>query len=142
MDISVNYLAILAAGIISIITGSLWYGPLFGEYWMKTMKFKKPAKMDDEAKMAMMKSYGITTVASLVMAYVLSHIITFSSAYMGVSGVSAGLSSAFWMWLGFIVPTSLNSVLWEGKPLKLWFINVGYHLVTLLIIGPVIAVWR
>lgn len=140
--VPVNYLAVLAAGIVSIIVGSLWYGPLFGKEWMKLTGMKPPAKMDDKMKRMMMQSYGLTTLASLVMAYVLSHTLVFASAYMNTAGIMAGLSTGFWMWLGFVVPVSLNDVLWGSKPWKLWYINVGYHLVTLLLMGATLAIWR
>lgn len=140
--VPVNYLAVLAAGILSVVIGSLWYGPLFGKEWMRMMKIKMPAKMDDAMKKEMMKSYTLTTLASLVMAYVLSHTLVFASTYMKVEGISVGWSTGFWMWLGFVVPVSLNSVLWENKPWKLFGINVGYHLVNLLLMGSVLAVWR
>jgi hypothetical protein len=35
MEFEINYLAILASGIIMMVLGYLWYGPLFGKPWMK-----------------------------------------------------------------------------------------------------------
>jgi len=32
-----------------------------------------------------------------------------------MSGVSGGLMSVFWNWLGFIATVTLGAVLWEGK---------------------------
>ncbi|MDO8488446.1 MAG: DUF1761 family protein [bacterium] len=35
--VPVNYLAILAAAVLSMVLGFLWFGPLFGQTWMKLM---------------------------------------------------------------------------------------------------------
>jgi hypothetical protein len=143
MDIvvPVNYLAVVVAAIISMVIGSVWYGPLFGSMWMKETGMKKPAKMTPTIKKMMMKSYSLMFVGSLVMAFVLAHAIIFAAAYMGEAGVSGGLMSGFWNWLGFVAPVTLGSVLWEGKSWKMWALNNGYYLVTLLAMGVVLAVW-
>ncbi|MBI2474236.1 MAG: DUF1761 domain-containing protein [Candidatus Taylorbacteria bacterium] len=91
---------------------------------------------------AMWKQYLLNFIAALVMAYVLSHSIVFASDYLAVGGVSAGLMSGFWSWLGFIAPVTLGSVLWEGRPWKLWFLNNGYQLLNLLIMGVLLSIWR
>ena len=75
------------------------------------------------------------------MAFVLSHALVFASTYLNTSGISAGLQTGFWNWLGFVVPVTVGSVLWDGKPWKLWFINAGYYLVMLLIMGVILALW-
>lgn len=80
-------------------------------------------------------------IASLVMAYVLSNSSAYASAYLGVSGLSAGLMVGFWNWLGFIAPVTLGVVLWGGKLWKLCFINGSYYLVVLLIMGGILVLW-
>lgn len=144
--VPINYLAILACGVSSMIVGSLWYGPLFGKPWAKLMGWTpetmEKMKKDPAGKKKMMRSYGLMFVFSLVMAYVLAHALTFASAYMKAYGAPAGLMAAFWNWLGFIVPVSLGVVLWDGKPWKLFFINVGHYLVSLSVMGLILALWK
>ncbi len=31
----INYLAILVCGVLSMVIGAIWYGPLFGKKWME-----------------------------------------------------------------------------------------------------------
>lgn len=138
--IEVNYLAILVSGIISIILGSLWYGPLFGKPWMQIMGFSKES-MTEEQKKGMIKNYALMFVGSLLTAYILSHVITLSMLALGGSGISVGLQTGFWLWLGLVLPVQLSPVLWEGKPWRLLFINSGYNLVFMLIIGMMLSVW-
>lgn len=140
--VEINYIAVLVAGIVGIALGWAWYGPLFGKQWMALSGTSMPQTMTPEMKRSMNMSYLITFIGSLVMAYVLSHALVFASAYLDTRGVSAGLMAGFWNWLGFVAPVMLGMVLWEGKPWKLYFLNVAYYLVTLLIMGVVLAVWQ
>ena len=103
---------------------------------------KSMDRMNDPAmkKMAM-RGYAIQFVGSLLMAYVLAHSIVFAGSYLKVSGISAGLQGAIWSWVGFIAPVTIGNVLWMGQSLKLWFLNSGQQLVTLIAMGIILALW-
>ena len=139
-DIHLNYLAIVAAMVANIVIGFLWYGPLFGKSWMALAGLHKE-KLDAAKAKGMGPQYMLATVGSLVMSYVLAHSLVFANAYLNVSGMSAGLQVGFWNWLGFVSPVTLGTGLWEGKPWRLWAINNGYYLVSLLVMGVILAVW-
>jgi len=136
--VPVNLWAILASGVVSMVLGFLWYGPLFGKTWM-SLSGINPSKGDDKG---MGKRYAISFVGSLVMAYVLLHSLVFASVYTETTGLAAGLMVGLWSWLGFIAPLTLGSVLWEGKSWKLWFLNNAYQLILLLIMGMILATWK
>ncbi|HWR71798.1 MAG TPA: DUF1761 domain-containing protein [Nitrospirota bacterium] len=139
--VPINYLAVVAAAIASMVIGFVWYGPLFGKTWMK-LSGTTPVKMDTAKAPGMGKTYVLAFVGSLVMSYVLAHSLVFAAAYYGMGGVSAGLMSGFWNWLGFIAPVTLAAVLWESKPWKLWVLTNGYYLVTLLVMGTILSAWK
>ena len=141
--VPINYLAVLASAVVMMVLGGLWYGPLFGKKWIALMGFDQHKVADMRAKgmEAMWKSYAMMALGSLVMSFVLAHALVFAGTYLNVSDVSAGLQAAFWNWLGFIVPVTLGTVLWEGKPWTLWVLNAGYYLVGLLAIGVLLSVW-
>ncbi len=135
--IDINYWAVLVAAFASYVIGALWYSPLlFGKAWMELMGFTEK-DMQDAKKKGMAKKYGIMFVSTLVMSYVLAHVVDYTESTTVIAGAQAG----FWIWLGFIAPVSLGSVLWEGKSWTLWLINASYYLVVLLIMGAVLAVW-
>lgn len=138
VSVPINYLAILVVAIINMVLGFLWYGALFGKTWMALMG-ATPEQM--EAGKAKMKSEGWKYYGVLLMAYVLWHSITFAASYLDITGISAGLMAGVWSWLGFVVPVTLSSVLWEGKSWKLWLLNNGYYLVALLVMGSILAAW-
>ena len=137
--VPLNYLAVLIAAVESMFLGYLWYGPVFGKAWMKEMGLTK-GKMDGKSA-EMNKLYMIQAVGSIFMAFVLAHALVFASAYLNESGISAGIQTGFWNWLGFIAPVTLGSVLWEGKSWKLWILNNGYYLTTLVIMAVTLSLF-
>ena len=93
--------------------------------------------MQAKMKERMWPKYLLQAVASLLMAYVLLLFVNYTGATTALEGAQAG----FWAWLGFIAPTQLAMVLWEGKSWSLYFLNVAYYLVSLVVMGIILAVW-
>lgn len=123
-----------------MVLGFVWYGPLFGTYWIRLMGWSE-AEVTEGRTQSMTKNYLLQALGSLVVAYVLAHVLIFASAYLNASGISAGVIAGFWNWLGFIAPVTLVSVLWEGKSWRLWVLSNGYYLISLIVMGVILAVW-
>lgn len=141
--VPVNYLAIIVSAVAAMVLGFLWFGPLFGKEWIRLMGIpdEKVAEMKAKGMKSMASTYAFQAAGALLMAFVLAHALIFASTYLKAEGISAGLQAGFWNWLGFVAPVTLGSVLWEGKPWKLWVLNAGYYLVTLLVMGVILALW-
>lgn len=136
--IEVNIVAVLTAAVSSMVVGFLWYSPLlFAKPWMTLMGYTESSMK--EAQKGMMKMYGLSFIASIITAYVLFHVMTLSQNFFQYSLLATGLNTAFWMWLGFIAPVQLTDVLFGSKKVKLFLINTGYQLVSLLVMGIAIA---
>lgn len=130
----VNWLAVLAAGVINMIVGSLWYSPLmFLKPWMETLH-KKPEMKN--ANMGMI--YGQMFISTLIIGYVMAML----TKLLHITTIDMGILLGFWIWLGFIATAGYNYVLFEQKPIKGYLINVGYYLVVLVLIGAMMAVWK
>lgn len=135
---SVNVWAVLAAAVASMVIGSVWYGPLFGQLFMKekgmdTWSKEKRAEM----KKSMWMSYLAQFIASFVMFYVLAGLITGFEKTSAMGGALTG----FIMWVGFVVPLALGEAIWGGK-MSLFWLNISHMLVTLLAAGAIIGAWR
>lgn len=141
--IPINYLAVVVSTIVMFVLGGLWYGPIFGKQWIALMGFSSGQMPQTQAAgmKGVWKSYALMAVGAFLMSFTLAHNLIFGSAYLGITGVSAGLQAGFWNWLGFVAPTTVGMVLWEGKPWRLWMIVAGYYLVGMLIAGVMLAVW-
>lgn len=137
VPIDVNYIAVLVAAIASMVVGYLWYGPIFGKMWMSLSGITKEQIDAAKAKGGMGKNYAIAYVFAAVMAYVLAHFVN----VWQVVDVAGAFQLTFWVWLGFIVTVMANSVLWERKPVKLYFLNIAHYLVAIFVMALVLVLW-
>jgi hypothetical protein len=77
-------------------------------------------------------------IGDLIMAYVLARFI----AHYGDYGFGGGLLIGFMAWLGFVAPVMANQIFYERKPQELVAINLGYLLVSLLVMGAILGIWH
>lgn len=133
-----NYIAIVAAAVASMVIGSLWYGPLFGKTYMRAMGMgdwnKKSDAEKKAAKRSMMWSYLWQFVASLVMFYVLARVTN------GLTLTNA-IGVAVWAWVGFVVPLKLGDALWGGK-MTLFWLGISNMFVTLVVGAAILGYWH
>lgn len=135
LQASINYWAVIIAGISAMIVGFVWYMPrLFGKSWMGLIG-KSEEQIKAEWNGAMLLQ---TFVTALIMFYVLAHFID----YTGATTIGEGAQTGLWLWLGFVATTMYTNILYEKRPVKLWAINTGYQLVNLLIAGAILSIWQ
>jgi hypothetical protein len=138
MNVDVNYFAVFLAGVASMGLGFLWYSPMVvGKQWMKEKGYSATDMKKEQKSMG--KLYGLSFVLSLVTAYVLSHVMALSENFFHYPMLQTGLTTAFWMWLGFVMPVQATATIFGGKNWKLFGIDTGYQLAALLAMGVVVA---
>ena len=141
---SVNYLAILVAGIAMMIVGSIWYGPLFGKTFIASMGWDKISKEEqDKMKKGMIGNYVLQFIFSLVTIWVLAVVLHyFRIVRTDLSGTVAGLHVALLAWVGFYLPVKCGEKLWTGKMDKMLWIDLGHFLVSLVVAGLILGMWK
>ena len=134
VETTINLWAVLVAAIAAMIIGSLWYSPMmFAKEWLAAL-----GKSETDAKAsATGPTYLVATISSLVTAYVMAHFID----YAGATNAWSGALTGFWIWLGFVFAMMVTGSLFEGRSMKLLFINATNALVTLMVIGAILAAW-
>jgi hypothetical protein len=135
MDLAINYLAVLVAAGASFFIGWIWYGPLFGKRWMQ-LRGLDPALMGSAGMP--FANMAVEFVSALVVAYVLAHFVVL----LNVTTWATALQLAFWLWLGFQATLLLGPVLWEKMSLKLYCLNAGRWLVTLVVMSVILGFWH
>ena len=136
--IEVNYVAVLVAAVVAMVIGFLWYHPMvFGKQWMKEVGHTEESLKQTQKEMG--KLYGLSFVLALITGYVLAHVMGLSQDFYGYSRVQTGLTSGFWMWLGFIMPVQLTDAIFGAKKWRLFGLNTAYQLVAILAMGLVLA---
>jgi len=138
MELTINYFAVLLAAVAGMAVGFIWYSkPLFGKPWARLMGFTDESLKAAQKELG--KLYGISFIFALLTAYILAHVVELSAAFYGTSAFTAGITSAFFMWLGFVMPVQFTAEMFGGKKWKLFAINTGYQLASLLAAGKVIG---
>ena len=126
---SINYVAVVIGAISNMVIGFIWYGPLFANAWMSAIGKTR------EQLGAPGPGYALTLVGALVESFVLALIVKGLKAPGLIDGAVIGLVVA----VGFVLTTFAAGYIFEGRSLKLYLINVGYHFFALIIMGAILA---
>ena len=137
MEVDVNWLAVVLAGLSSMVVGSIFYAkPVLGKVWMKAAGVSEKQ---------MSKGPGTSLVLALLMslltAFVIAHVAAISRPFYEVSALSAGLTTAFWLWLGISVTTVIIHAGFEGRPARLSFLTVAYQFFAMMAMGLIIGLF-
>jgi hypothetical protein len=139
---TINYLAVLVAGIVIFMLGGLWYSPvLFAKRWIalqgRTEEQERAQAAAANMPLMYLSAFICGLVTALVMAMVLGHMAT--SVHLNAAH---GATIGFMCWLGFAATTSYATALFSGKPKQLWLIDSTYNLVSFVLAGMILAIWR
>lgn len=138
MDIELNWIAILLAGLSTMVVGSVWYGPLFGKLWEKLAKIKRDPNFGG-AKMAIM--YIGAFLTSFITAIVMAAIVFVVYQFFGGNYLLVSVATTAALWLGFTAARIHMHDSFEGRPKQLTSLTLSHEFVTLIIMAVIIGVW-
>jgi hypothetical protein len=134
MDFShINWLAVIAAGVSAFLVGGIWYSKaLFANAWMTDSKLN----IDEIKSSSMGKTFGFTALFSLIMAANLAIFLSGSKTDVAW-GAEAGFLAGIWTFCAIAIHS-----LFELRSWRHIFINGGYSVVSLTLMGAIIGLWR
>jgi hypothetical protein len=141
-QIHINWIAIAVAVVANFVLGFIWYTPLFGKRWGKEMGYDMNQKPPSSE---LMKGMVFMVIGNFFMAYVFAHnILAWDPRSWGQeasleSPVMRAMMAAIFTWLGFFFPVDLGRVAWERKSWTLFFIDTGYHLLSLILVALILV---
>lgn len=133
----INWLAVIASGVITLFVGGLWYGPIAGKAWMEEVGLTKEEIEESGAPTtAMIKSF----IATMIMAIGMSLLIGWSDVAVGdwLGGAQIGATVAILVVGGSVFP----NYAFESKSLRHFIIHLGNITVSMALIGALLAAWR
>jgi len=138
MDFSaINWLAVLACVVFSVVSGSLWFGPkTFFPVWWKAI-----GKSDSDKPDGRPMTWILILVSSFVQAVFMALMVNAMGSMTGGATLVSGMTAGFLLWLGFVAPTSLVNKLFPGY-LKAWAIENGNHLINFVVFGAILGAWH
>lgn len=129
----INWLAVVAAGLSAFLVGCIWYSkPLFANSWMADSKLTEA-----EIKSSSMgRTFGLTAFFSLIMAVNLAMFLA-DAKTTAAWGAEAGFLAGIWTFCAIAIHS-----LFELRSWRHIFINGGYSVVSLTLMGFIIGAWR
>jgi len=129
---TINYLAVLAAAVSAFLLGGLWYSVLFKSAWLAASGVT-PEQVEAGNPAVI---FGLAFVLSLVAALVFA-------MFLGPRpSLALGLGAGFSAGLCWVAGSFGINYLFEGKSVKLWLINGGYHTAQFTIYGLILGLWH
>ncbi|WP_035651820.1 DUF1761 domain-containing protein [Flavobacterium sp. ASV13] len=159
----INFIALLAAAVVTLVTGFIWYHPkVFGTIWMRENNFTQEQLRTGN----MLKIFGLTYVFSLMITVILMALTIHQSGAVGMVGGPPKLAEAkpsfaafmadygtayrtfkhgalhgFMSGLFFALPIVGINGLFERKSWKYILIHAGYWMLTLMLMGGIICAY-
>jgi hypothetical protein len=128
-----NVWAVLACAVASMVLGGLWYSPvMFGNAWMRAAGLTEEKARSANMAMVMGSAFALSLIGAVAFALFLG-----PKPELGFAigaGSSAGLC---WVAGSFGI-----NYLFEQRPLRLFFINGGYHTLQYTLIGVILGSWH
>ncbi|MBD1395015.1 DUF1761 domain-containing protein [Mucilaginibacter glaciei] len=134
MDFSlIDWPAIVVAGVSAFALGGVWYSkPLFANAWLADSNLTEDAlKHSNKGKI-----FGFAFIFSMLMAVNLGMFLAEAKTDV-IWGATAGLLAGIWTFSAIAI-----NGLFELKGWRYVFINGGYSLVSLTLMGTTIGAWR
>jgi uncharacterized protein DUF1761 len=138
----INWLAVLVAGIVIFALGGLWYSKLlFANRWIALQNRTEEQMRAQMASANMPVMYASVFLTGLITAWGMALVLAHFSSDIAMTAAH-GAMFGFLFWLAFAATTSYGTALFSGKPKQLWLIDSAYNLVSFVLAGIILAVWR
>ena len=160
-----NYYIFFVTALVPLIIGFVWYGPLFGNTWMKEMGFTKETLAGQNMVLTFVLSYVFSLLIAFFLQFLVIHqegvfstllesgstelqgdILAYFQDFMAKYGdnyrtFKHGALHGTIAGFIFVLPVLSIIAMFERKKVKYIAINAGYWIVTLAIMGGVVCQW-
>lgn len=132
--LKINHTAVWILVLIHQIIGAVWFSPfVFAEQWVHLT-----GKTMSDFSNATMIPYFVSIAGSIITIYAIAYLFE----KLHVESFITGLFYAFIFWFAFLFVELMSFNSFELRPYGLTFIDAGKSLVTFLVTGFVLGVWK
>ena len=130
--VSVNWWAVVASMVVAMALGSVWYSQMmFGKIWQEELKIKAKEMGGADPTAAMVGAALLTLIQGTILAVLI-----------GGGDVTEGVRMGALVSVGLIAAAVGVQYCFEGRSLRLFLVNTGYIVVTLVSMGAIIGAWH
>lgn len=134
---SVNWWAVLTAGLATFFLGAVWYQALFGKLWLRLHGYTPADVAEMQKSRPPAVFFGTMIAAYLLMAAVMALLVKVSGATDAVGGAFVGL--LVWLVVQSIAATDYITA---KKQIGVYVLDGSYQLCYLLMTGVIVAMWK
>jgi hypothetical protein len=159
-----NFYSFFLAAAVPLVVGFVWYGPLFGNTWMKEMGFTKESLAGQNMALTFVLTYVFSLCIAMFLLPATIHQMGVYSSLAGEPGFAESTGEAFTYFQKFLsnygdrfrtfkhgalhgvlsgvflaLPVIAIIARFERKSIKYVAIHAGYWVVTLAIMGGIIC---
>ena len=130
---TLNWTAIVVAAIVSYAGGMVWYAPMvFGKIWMNVLGKTKETLGSPTNPMIVGFIVSLLVAAALALLFKL----------LGVVDAMTGARIALFVGVAFGALNVLSDSLFSATPIKLFWVQQGYRVIGLVIMGAILGWWQ
>lgn len=126
---------LIAVIVVTLLNNALamgWYSKSFlGTPWAKEHQFD----MDS------LKPTPLHFIGAILVSFLTALVFSLIINWFGIDTAWEGACLGFFIWLGFVATTHFSGVIWAKKPFKVYLIDAGFQLVSLVLMGAILGYW-
>jgi Protein of unknown function (DUF1761) len=132
----IHLLPVLVSALAVFALGALWYSPLlFGKQWVAAHGHT-PEKLE-AMRASAGRAYAVSFFCYVVMAVAMSILI----GRMNITMIEGGFKLGALLGLGFAATITLTAHMFSNKPLAAYWIDAGYQVAYLILMGLILVAW-
>ncbi len=130
-NFEISWLAVILASLAAFAIGGIWYGPVFGRSWARVIDVPGTELKNRNMPVVFTMSFLLSFIAAVTLEMFIGPDVTIG--FGSFAGLLAGA--------GWIATFTGIQYLFEKRSLAHFAINAGYSVVTLTVMGAILAVW-
>lgn len=143
----INWLAVIAAAIVPMIIGAIYYGPIFGKTWMASLGYTE----DDFKGRNLPLIYGLALLMAVIMSFFMKMVVELTHKDVNQAGelyfgshhtFGHGALHGALLCLTLAAPVVVSLGLFQKNTAKNILLNVVYWVITWAIMGGILDAWN
>lgn len=133
----INFMAVIISAIIFFVIGSIWFSFIFRDMWVRELAHHNVIIKEPSAHTIMMNMI-LTFVQNIIVSFAIAYLVVMTNSTTMISGLYLGLIAG----CGFSAAAIGGVFIWEGRSLRLFFIDAGYQVLGVVTAAIILSLWR
>lgn len=129
----VSWMAVIGAAIVGFVFNAIWYTPLFGTTWARLHGLDPNAPGGPPLAPLLAVNFALNVLGATALAVLVKPF---------AKDVVTGAMVALFVWVASGLVLKLNDLTFARRPAGLFYIDAIGHLITLVLMGVIVSLFR